>query len=494
VEIEQPLPILDGRYQLLRRIGEGGMGAVFEARHVGTSRRVAVKIIADESLSKNPEVVDRFRREALAGGAIESQHIAHVTDTGIDPASGKPYLVMELLSGEDLEQAFHRVKPFPPDLALRVAAQACLGLQRAHEEGVVHRDIKPANLFLARRDRDVGELVVKILDFGIAKTRTGPLPADALTSTLTKTGGGMVGSPLYMSPEQALGRKTIDHRTDIWSIGVVLYEALTGTAPHASAETVGELIVSICHQPARLVQELAPWVPPEVAAIVHRALAIDPAARFASAKEMFAAIRTTQSRGYLIDEAMVAPIGSEARAVQEPSFFPPPALRVPAPSSGSLPEAVSPDESGAMRLSRAGGTEPGPPVAGSARSRVAISVAVAAAVAALGVGAYVLASRGSDAQDAAATVRASHLGTAASPPMASTPRVRRETPWVAVEESHEPPTISIDALPRVASPAAPLATRGDAGQVAHPATSASAGSPPTAASVEAGTTTSIDGF
>ncbi len=148
------------------------MGAVYEARHLGTARRVAVKVISSESLSKSAEVVSRFQREAMASGAIESQYIATVLDTGVDPASGSPYMVMELLVGEDIEQALKRIGPFSPELSLRVIGQACLGLQKAHEANVVHRDIKPANLFLARRDRDGGELVVKILDFGIAKMKT----------------------------------------------------------------------------------------------------------------------------------------------------------------------------------------------------------------------------------------------------------------------------------------------------------------------------------
>ena len=172
-----PLSTIDGKYDLLRRLGEGGMGAVYEARNRGTGRRVAVKVIAGEALAKNQEVVARFQREALASGAIESQYIAHVLDTGVDPASGSPYMVMELLSGEDLEHAIKRLGPLPPELALRVVAQACLGLQKAHEVGVVHRDIKPANIFLATRDG--GEIVAKILDFGIAKVKMEELSGES---------------------------------------------------------------------------------------------------------------------------------------------------------------------------------------------------------------------------------------------------------------------------------------------------------------------------
>src|SRR5271170_6253588 len=273
------------------------MGAVYEARHLGTARRVAVKVISSESLSKSAEAVSRFQREAMASGAIESQYIATVLDTGVDPATGSPYMVMELLVGEDIEQTLRRIGPFQPELALRVIGQACLGLQKAHEANVVHRDIKPANIFLTRRDG--GEVVAKLLDFGIAKMKTESFTSSEGKS-LTRT-GTMLGSPLYMSPEQALGRKNSDHRTDIWSLGVVLYETLTGKAPHTEAETIGELIVNICHKPAPHVQDFAPWVPPEVAAIVHRALALDPASRFQTAADMFAAIRARLPQGRAVD-------------------------------------------------------------------------------------------------------------------------------------------------------------------------------------------------
>ncbi len=306
-----PLPVIDGKYQLVRQLGEGGMGAVYEARHLGTARRVAVKVISTESLSKSAEVVSRFQREAMASGAIESQYIAQVLDTGIDPSTGSPYMVMELLVGEDIEQAIRRLGPFPPELALRVIGQACLGLQKAHDVNVIHRDIKPANIFLTRRDG--GEVVAKILDFGIAKMK-GEGFASTEGKSLTRT-GTMLGSPLYMSPEQALGRKNIDHRSDVWSLGVVLYEALTGKAPHADTETIGELIVSICHKPARHVQDLAPWVSPEVATIVHRALALDPASRFASAADMFQAIRAQLPHGYALEEAMFVMLSPQERAL-----------------------------------------------------------------------------------------------------------------------------------------------------------------------------------
>jgi len=305
------------------------MGAVYEARHRGTGRRVALKVISGASLVKSAEVVRRFQREAMASGAIESQYIAQILDTGVDAQTGSPYTVMELLVGEDLSQAIGRVGPLRPDVALRIVAQAGLGLRKAHDSGVVHRDIKPANLFLAKREE--GDLVVKLLDFGIAKIRSDQSMADG---GLTRT-GTMLGSPLYMSPEQARGSKDIDHRTDIWSLGIVLYEALAGTTPNGHIESMGELIIQICATPARHVQELAPWVSPEVAEIVHRALALNPDQRFQSAAEMVNAVRAQLSGGMDLSEAALTPMSVQARAITAPKFTLTPGLGAPAPFAGA---------------------------------------------------------------------------------------------------------------------------------------------------------------
>jgi serine/threonine protein kinase len=180
-----PGEAIDTKYLIVRQLGQGGMGAVYEARHAGTGRRVAVKVIVGETLQKNRDVVARFQREARAAGAIESAHVVQVLDTGFDPSSGHPYLVMEFLSGRDLQEIIRELGPLPPELALRVVAQACLGLLKAHEVGVVHRDVKPANVFLARLD--AGDIVVKLLDFGIAEDCLGARHAvDAMAGCLTK--------------------------------------------------------------------------------------------------------------------------------------------------------------------------------------------------------------------------------------------------------------------------------------------------------------------
>lgn len=320
--------ILDGKYRIERQIGAGAMGSVWEAEHTGTGRRVAVKVISSGDVLRDKALVGRFQREAKAAGAIDTQHITQVLDAGLGP-EGSPYLVMEFLNGEDLQHIFHRLGPLAPDLALRLAAQTCLGLQKAHEAEVVHRDIKPANLFLAQRD--AGERIVKLLDFGIAKVKMDHAN-DAENAALTKT-GSMLGSPLYMSPEQAKGLKSIDHRTDLWSLGVVLYQALTGRTPFDQCDALGALIIAICHEEPTPIQAHAPWIPPEVANIVHMALRRDPAERFPSAAALFEAMRPLLPYGWAVTSDMLSPLGDTARARVAP-LLPMPAPMEPVTRAG----------------------------------------------------------------------------------------------------------------------------------------------------------------
>jgi serine/threonine-protein kinase len=285
------------------------MGSVFEAEHTGTGRRVALKMINVRDITSNELLVSRFHREAKAAGAVDTQHITQVLDTGTDSSTGMPYMVMEFLAGEDLQNTFKRLGPIAPDLALRLVAQACLGLQKAHEGRVVHRDIKPANLFLAHRD--AGERIVKLLDFGIAKMKL-EHANDIEGAGLTRT-GNMLGSPLYMSPEQARGAKDVDHRTDIWSLGAVLYQALTGRTPYEHHTTLVTLLVGITSEAPPPVQDFAPWVSSEIAAIVHGALKHDLNERFQSAAAMFQAIRSLLPNGWTVHEEMLAPLSPEMR-------------------------------------------------------------------------------------------------------------------------------------------------------------------------------------
>lgn len=306
--------VIDGRYRITGTIGAGGMGSVYEAEHARTGRRVAVKLIKVDEIRSSPQAIARFQREAQAAGAIDTQHITQVLDFGTDPATAAPYLVMEFLTGEDLRTLLQRLGPLPPNLALRIVAQACIGLQKANEAQVIHRDIKPANIFVAKRD--LGEHIVKLLDFGIAKIAVDPTNEHA-TPDLTQA-GRLIGSPLYMSPEQVRGSKQLDHRADIWSLGIVLYELLAKRTPYQDFAGLAEIVVAICHETPKPVQNLAPWVPAGAAAIIDRALRRAPDERFQTAKAMFDAICAMLPNGWTITDDMLVPLSNhETQPVAE---------------------------------------------------------------------------------------------------------------------------------------------------------------------------------
>ncbi len=331
---------VDSKYQIVRVLGQGGMGAVYEARHLGTGRRVALKVIVSTALVAGSDMVARFQREARASGAIDSQHVVQVLDTGVDPATDSPYLVMEYLSGEDLQQVIRRVGALPVDVVLRMMVQACAGLARAHEQGIIHRDIKSANLFVTRRE--AGELTIKILDFGIAKVRADPMSSSS-NQGITRT-GALLGSPLYMSPEQVLGSKDIDARADVFSLGVTMYEALCGLTPNHECETVGMLVVAICGGRGQKLRDRAPSLPDDVIAIVDKALSVDPNARFQTTAEMQAAIAALLPPGTsALNESMFGPGALSMRSTpplaQTPQGLTVPLVGAPVPSGPSGPSA-----------------------------------------------------------------------------------------------------------------------------------------------------------
>jgi serine/threonine protein kinase len=270
---------LAGRYDVVSVLGKGGMGAVYEGRAIdGTP--VAIKVIG--VAQQSPEAMARFVREARAAMSIQSPHVVRVLDADTDPAYRVPFIVMELLRGTDLDRLIKDSGPLEPRACAAVFDQALAGLEAAHALGVVHRDIKPANLFL--HEEPDGHVVVKVCDFGVAKQLSTGEP-DHTATDLTRT-GGIVGSPMYMSPEQAKNAKTVDHRTDVWSLAMSMHQALSGRKPWESASTVGELIVAICTQTPTPVQDVAPWVEAGLAEVVQRGLARDAAGRWSSSGEM----------------------------------------------------------------------------------------------------------------------------------------------------------------------------------------------------------------
>ena len=310
---------LDDRYRIERLLGSGGMGAVYAADDLRTGQKVAVKVI-HANLHDSKALVQRFEREARAAGSIDTDHIARCFDAGTDPETGSPYMVLEYLVGEDLHHVIKRLGPLPPELALRITAQACLGVAKAHEANIVHRDIKPANIFLAR-GASSGARTVKVLDFGVAKIRKDPsdIGGESTSGGLTRT-GSLLGSPLYMSPEQARSVKNIDHRSDIWSLGVVLFQAVAGRTPYEEISGLGDLILALCSDLPPPVQEFAPWISPEVAAAIDHALRLDPEERFASAAEMAAALTALVPGGIAIDDSMLVALDDQTHERIAPAF------------------------------------------------------------------------------------------------------------------------------------------------------------------------------
>jgi serine/threonine-protein kinase len=265
--------VIAGKYRLEAPIAQGGMGSVWAAHHLTLDKRLAIKFIGAE-IAGLDEARKRFEREAKAAAVLQSPHVVQIHDYGVD--GEVPYLVMELLEGEDLGARLARRGKLPPVEVVSVVTQVARALRRAAEAGFVHRDLKPGNIFVVRGDED--DELIKVLDFGIAK-------APGLVDDDTTRTGIMVGSPRYVSPEQARGSRSVDHRSDLWSLAVIAYRALTGQLPFRGAD-VADLIFDICRGTAAPPSRHEPTLDPEMDAFFERALAREPDARFQSAKEL----------------------------------------------------------------------------------------------------------------------------------------------------------------------------------------------------------------
>jgi eukaryotic-like serine/threonine-protein kinase len=272
--------ILAGKYRVERVLGAGGMGVVVAAYHLQLHQRVAIKFLLPEALN-NVEAVERFAREARAAVKITSEHVARVIDVGT-LETGAPYMVMEFLEGHDLARWVRLRGPLPLEQTVDFVLQACEALAEAHTLGIVHRDLKPANLFIVRGADALHS--VKVLDFGISKA-TGPAAQDV---ALTRT-AAVMGSPLYMSPEQMASSRNVDVRTDVWAIGVVLYELLTGHVPF-NGDTLPEVCVKISSHPPPPLRDVRPDLPLAVEAIVLKCLEKDRERRFRNVGELTRAL------------------------------------------------------------------------------------------------------------------------------------------------------------------------------------------------------------
>jgi serine/threonine protein kinase len=270
------------RYQITRKVGQGGMGAVYEATHTLIGKRVAVKVLL-EKYAQREAIVKRLKQEAQLASSVGNEHIIDITDFG-STDDGRTFVVMEFLDGESLAECLARETSLPEQRILKVVAQAANALAAAHAKGIVHRDIKPENLFLVkRRDQDF----VKVVDFGISKSLRASSEEEE-QPRLTQT-GMVLGTPLYMSPEQARGDDELDHRVDIYALGVIMYEASSGRVPFIGSNYLS-VISQVLNETPKPLRELKPDLSEEFEAVVMKAMAKDVKDRYASAQDMLADI------------------------------------------------------------------------------------------------------------------------------------------------------------------------------------------------------------
>jgi hypothetical protein len=463
--------VLAGKYLVDRVLGAGGMGVVVAAHHLQLETNVAVKFLLPEMLSSQ-DAVARFAREARAAAKITNEHVARVLDVGT-LESGAPYIVMELLVGSDLSRRVQERGPLPLDEGVELVLQACEAVAEAHSLGIVHRDLKPANLFCV--DRADGIPCVKVLDFGISKVSTlgASGPQFAMTRTMTT-----MGSPLYMSPEQMESARGVDARTDIWALGIILHELLTGQTPF-QGETLPEICVKISTKAPPPLRSLLPQAPPALEAIILRCLEKDRDRRFANVAELavalgpLASVRAQTSVERITRTLGVAPVAAVAQTGGSR-----PGVRVPVPGT---------ETNGALGHTQIPRTTP--------KAGVLIAGAGVVLVAIGALGFLALGHRKTDHADPAAPVMVPPPSTPpAPPPPASAPETKlaplepaprepestaattRRAPVTPAHPSHTPEGSTPRAGPSPAtSPAAPS---GPAPAPARPKSSAPADSDP----------------
>jgi len=315
--------VLGTKYRIEEKIGEGGMGQIYLARHVTLKKRYAVKMLNSE-FSKNQEAVERFRREATTAGELEHPNIINVTDIDYTE-DNRAYIVMEFLEGRELRDDLNATPVLPADRLVHIFSQVFRALEAAHAKGIVHRDLKPENIFLV--DLPDQPDTVKLLDFGISKIKT------AGATNLTQT-GMVIGTPHYMAPEQARGDRDIDHRADIYALGAILYEACCGTVP-ATGDTATAILMKILLEEPIPPRQLNPNLSPEVEAVIARAMAKDPNMRFQSCIDMAEALKA--ATGYsTVAGGMQAPMAMPPQAPMPMGY---PTQQQP-PAYGTAPQTV----------------------------------------------------------------------------------------------------------------------------------------------------------
>jgi serine/threonine-protein kinase len=321
--------VLADKFRIERVLGRGGMGVVVAAHHVQLDERVALKFLLPEALD-NAEAVQRFVREARAAVKIKSEHVARVTDVGT-LANGSPYMLMEYLKGTDLGDLVASQGALPIVDAIEYVLQACEAVAEAHAIGIVHRDLKPSNLFLTRRAD--GSPCIKVLDFGISKVTTGRDSEMGMTKTAM-----VMGSPLYMSPEQMASARDVDARTDIWAIGAILHELVTGSVPFM-ADTMPQLCAKILQESPVSLCEVRPDAPLGLQAVVQRCLQKKPSDRYPTVAELAHDLLPYAPRGGRISVERIAKVMNAAGLTDATLAMPQSQAPVPVVAAGITQQA-----------------------------------------------------------------------------------------------------------------------------------------------------------
>jgi eukaryotic-like serine/threonine-protein kinase len=437
-ELLAPQGLVAGKYKLTRLLGRGGMGAVWEGTHNSLGTRVAVKFI-DAEYAESPEARSRFENEARAAAKLRSKHVVEVYDHGVSE-DGRPFIVMEYLQGEPLDKRLDRVGRLPAKETAHITLQVCRALMKAHAANIVHRDLKPENVFLVWDDEE-GTDIAKVVDFGIAKFTD----ASQGSSSSTRT-GSVLGTPYYMSPEQARGLRSIDYRSDLWSVAVIVYRCIVGTLPF-EGEAVGDLLVKLCTAPIPVPSQIVPDAPPGFDAWLAKALSREPSERFSSAAQLadsLAAVCGLSVRGSYVS--------AEMPRMSDGSTGPYAAIITNPQTPGAYNSAVATRPEAMIALATGAPTTQ-TPVPTKRTAAGGIIAAVLVAVVVLGIGGAVAFKKltgHSDAQAAAPAVSVTLAPSVVSVPAATA----APAPVVTT------PPASTDAAPSVAMPlpvAAPVA-------------------------------------
>jgi serine/threonine-protein kinase len=449
--------VLRGKYRVERVLGKGGMGVVLSAWHPKRDQPVAIKVLLPAMLA-HPEIVERFLREGRAASRLQSDHVVRIMD--VDTLEdGAPYLVMEQLDGDDLSAVRKRRQPLGPHLAADYLLQTAEAIAEAHSLGIIHRDLKPANLFLAQR-RD-GTTRIKVLDFGISKVTSAEGSEEVdLTSAVA-----VMGSPTYMSPEQMLASRDVDARTDIWALGVILYELCTAQVPFPG-KTVPEVCAMVMSVPPPPPRSLRPEIPEGLEGVILRCLRKDPAERFQTVMELRAALLPFR----------VATVGAATPSVATVS------APAPLPSTLVLPVAVASGPAtevlpGASVESAAPGASPGKTtaavaapivVAPPARSSRAWVIAGVGALVIVGVGAGMMALNGRGKGEATPASPSAASSVSSVPPASASTSAEPSVVVVSASAAAPSAGASASSAPKVTAPlkgSKPAATSKPTGEV-----------------------------